>query len=208
MKKTVAIAAVALSVLSGLADETKCTCSMHVGNSSAEQTISKGAGASSRSGTTAKSSKTKTVTRTVSWPVSVSIRGEPLPSSDAVKLRCYFFGTTDGKPMLLGEEKLDVTLDEKGNFKTDVSSPTEKLVHTTTKTQTGVSNRRSWWARRHHSRSTSSNTKSTTSGTRVTGCIIQLVVNGKVERAYASNPGWSRFAKSDPIPEDEILNIH
>lgn len=208
MRKTVAIAAVALSVLSGLAEENKYTFSMHVGNSTAEQTISKGSGESSRSGTTAKSSKTKTVTRSVSWPVSVSIRGEPLPSSGSVKLRCYFFGTTNGKPTLLGEEKLDVTLDEKGNFKTNVSSPAEKLVHTTTKTQTGVGNRRNWWARRHHGRSTTANTKSTTTGTRVTGCIIQLVVNGKVERAYASNPGWSRFAKSDPVPTDEILNAH
>ena len=50
-------------------------------------------------------------------------------------------------------------------------------------------------------------TTSETSGSRVTGCIIQLMVNGKVEKAYASNPGWSRLAKTNPLPVSEVLKI-
>ena len=51
-------------------------------------------------------------------------------------------------------------------------------------------------------------TKSSTSGTHVTGCIIQLLVKEKVERAYVSNSGWSLYAKKYPLPEAEVLKTH
>lgn len=181
------------------------SCSMHVGNSTATQTISKGGVQTSRSWGTSKSSKTKTVARVVTWPVSLSIRGDPLPSDGDVKLKCYFIGTTDGKSALLGEETVDVTLDEKGRFKTEVSSPSEKLVHTTTTTRSG--GRVRWRGGHRRTVGGSTSTKSSTSGTRVTGCIIQLLIKGKVEKAYASHPGWSMYAKLDPIPEKEVLSI-
>ena len=197
------VSAVAAASLAWAADE--YSCSMHVGNSTATQTISKGGGSSSHSWGTSKSSKSKTVARVVTWPVSLSIRGDPLPADGDVKLKCYYIGTTDGKAALLGEETLDVTLDEKGRFKTEVSSPSEKLVHTTTTTRSG--GRVRWRGGHRRTVGGTTSTKSTTSGTRVTGCIIQLLVKGKVEKAFASHPGWSMYAKSDPIPENEILNI-
>jgi hypothetical protein len=145
-------------------------------------------------------SKSKTVTSIVSWPVSVSLRGKNLPAEDAVKLKCYFIGLTDGSPTVLQESSVDVSLDEKGNFKTEVSSPEAKLVHTTVTT----GNNRGHGGR---NRNASANTKTVTSGTRVTGCIIQLLVNGKVAKSYASNPGWSKLAKVDPIQQEEVLKI-
>jgi len=116
-----------------------------------------------------------------------------------VKLKCYFIGLTDGSPTMLQESSVDVSLDEKGNFKTEVSSPEAKLVHTTITTGNN--------GRRGRGRNSSTSTKTTTSGTRVTGCIIQLVVNGKVAKSYASNPGWSKLAKVDPIQQEEVLKI-
>ena len=125
------------------------------------------------------------------------------PSEDAVKLMCYFIGTTDGSPAMLGEQKVDVKFDEKGGFKTEVASPSEKLVRTTKTTTSGGGHRRG----RRRGGGGSVKTTSETSGSRVTGCIIQLMVNGKVEKAYASNPGWSRLAKTNPLPESEVLKI-
>ena len=110
---------------------------------------------------------------------------------------------------MLQESSVDVSLDEKGNFKTEVTSPETKLVHTTTTTTTGGNNGRGRSGGRGRGRNgnTSKSLKTSTSGTRVTGCIIQLIVNGKVEKSYASNPGWSKFAKVDPIQQEEVLKI-
>ena len=194
-------AVVSFAVLSGLADGKGYTCSMRVDNSSTKQHAVAGSGKSSRNGS---SSKSKIVTSVVTWPVKVSIRGETLPREDAVKLKCYFIGVTDGKPNLISEKSVPVALDEKNNFETDISSPAVKLVHTTTTTRHG-GNRSRYRSSRGGNVSTS--VKTSTSGTRVTGCIIQLVVNDKTEKSYASNPGWSKFARADFLAIDEVLKI-
>jgi len=199
MKRLTIVAALAFAVFSGVAAE-PFTCSMRVGNSSTTQSTTNGGGKSGKGGSRGKVSKSKTVTSIVSWPVSVSLRGKNLPAEDAVKLKCYFIGLTDGSPTVLQESSVDVSLDEKGNFKTEVSSPEAKLVHTTVTT----GNRGRGGGR---NRNASANTKTVTSGTRITGCIIQLLVNGKVEKSYASNPGWSKLAKVDPLQQEEVLKI-
>ena len=96
---------------------------------------------------------------------------------------------------MLGDKTIPVTLDEKGVFKTEVKSPTEKLVRTKTITTT----------RRRRHRGGGMSAKSETTGSRVTGCIMQLTVNGTVEKAFASNSKWSSFAKQSPLPEADIL---
>ena len=192
---------VSFAVLSGLADGKGYTCSMRVDNSSTKQHSTEGAGKSSKNGS---SSKTKTVTSIVTWPVKVSIRGEKLPGEGAAKLRCYFIGVTDGKPNLISEKSVAVAFDDKNNFETDISSPPVKLVHTTTTTRHGGNRGRYRSSRRGN---VSTSVKTSTSGTRVTGCIIQLVVNGKTEKSFASNPGWSKLAKADALSIDEVLKI-
>ena len=207
MKRLCIVVAIAFAVFSGVAEE-PYTCSMRVDNSSTTQKTTNGGGKSSKGGSKNKSSKSKTVTSIVSWPVTVSLRGKNLPAAGAVKLKCYFIGVTDGTPTMLHESSVDVSLDEKGNFKTVVSSPEAKLVHTTTTTTTGGNNGRGRRGRgRGRSGNTSKSLKTSTSGTRVTGCIIQLLVNGKVEKSYASNSGWSKFAKVDPIQQEEVLKV-
>ena len=194
-------AVVSLAVLSGLADGKGYTCSMRVDNSTTKQHATEGGGKSSKKGT---STKSKTVTSIVTWPVKVSVRGENLPAEGAIKLKCYFIGVTDGKPNLISEKSVPVALDEKNNFETDISSPPVKLVHTTTTTKHGGNSNRYRSSRRGN---TSTSVKTSTSGTRVTGCIIQLVVNGKTEKSFASNPGWSKFARADFFSIDEVLKI-
>ena len=195
MKRLAIIAAVAFAVFSGVAAE-PYTCSMRVGNSSTTRNTTNGVGKSGRGGSRVKVLESKTVTSVVSWPVSVSLHGKSLPAADAVKLKCYFIGLTDGSPTVLRESSVDVSLDEKGNFKTEISSPVAKLVHKTIMTYN-----------RGRRRGRNRNLKTTTSGTRVTGCIIQLLVNGKVAKSYASNPGWSKLAKVDPLQQEEVLKI-
>lgn len=176
------------------------SCALRVGTSSADQSTTKDGGSTKKSSRNTKSSvKTKTTSRSVTWPVTVSITGKEPPPADSVKLKCYFMGTTNGRPALLGERTVPVALDEKGLFKTEVTSPSEKLVHTTTRTNSR--------GRRNHGggRNRSASVKTETTGSRVTGCIIQLIVKGKVERAYSSNPNWNKAAKNPSLTEAEIL---
>jgi len=194
MIAAVALCAAALTALA--ADDPGYICTLRVENSTADQSVSKSGGAKKSGGRrTKKTVNTKTTSRSLSWPVTVSIHGKSMPVSGKVKLQCHFIGTTDGRPEFLGEKTIPVELDEKGVFKTEVTSPTEKLVRTKTTTKT----------RGRRRRGGSVSVKSETSGTRVTGCIIQLMVNGKVEKAFASDSRWTSHAKKHPLPEDEIL---
>ena len=197
------LAALLVAVTAVAADVPGYTCSMRVGNPAADETVSKGGAKKSKTSHGAKSVKTKTTKRSMSWPVTVSVRGDNIPSDD-IKLKCYFFGVTNGEQELLGEKTLSVELDEKGNYKTEVESPTEKLVQKTIKTSRLKTVGKGAHATK---RAVPSGTKSVTTGTRVTGCIIQLVVKGKVEKSYASNSGWSKLAKVDPVQVGEVLKI-
>ena len=187
------------------AADSSYSCSLHVGSYAAEQSTSKGESKGSGGHHTKTSVKTKTTNRSVSWPVSVLFTGKSLPAAGSVKLECHFIGTTDGRADFLGETTIPVELNEKGMFKTEVTSPTVRLVRKTTTTTRGGGRRDRRRGDRRVGRSTS--VKSETMGSRVTGCIIQLMVNGKVEKSFASNSAWSKFAKMSPLPEAEILKI-
>ena len=170
--------------------------SLRVDNSTAKQSTSESKGSKGAGGRRTRTSvQTKTTSRSLSWPVTVSFTGKSLPAAGSVKLKCYFVGTTDGKKAMLGDKTIPVTLDEKGVFKTVVTSPTETLVRKKTITTT----------RRTRRRGGNMSAKSETTGSRVTGCIIQLMVNDTVEKAFASNSQWSSLAKKSPLPETEIL---
>ena len=197
MKTMLTAVVCAITFVASAAGEPEYTCSLSVGSSTAKQSSTEGDGAKKSGGRYTRTSvKTKTTSRSLSWPVKVSFSGKSLPASSSVKLKCYFIGMTDGRQCFLGEKTIPVTLDENGVFKTDVKSPTEKLVRTKTFTSTRGRGRR---------RGGSSSVKSETTGSRVTGCIMQLTVNGTVEKAFASNSKWSSFAKQSPLPEADIL---
>lgn len=189
------------ATIAALADEKSgYISSLRVGNSTAEQSSTNGGGAKNSGGRRTRTSvKTKTTSRSLSWPVTVSFSGKALPADGSVKLVCHFIGTTDGRLCSLGEKTIPVTLDEKGVFKTEVTSPTEKLVRKKILTTTRARGR---GGRR---RGGSTSVKSETTGSRVTGCIIQLMVNGTVEKAFASNSKWSDHAKKSPLPEADMF---
>ena len=193
-----AVMALCGATFAAAADDPGYICTLRVGNSTADQFVSESKGAKKSGGRrTKKTVTTKTTSTSLSWPVTVSIHGKSLPASGSVMLECYFIGMTDGRTEILEERTIPVGIDEKGVFKTEVTSPTVKIVRTKTITKTRARRRRGG----------SVSVKSETSGTRVTGCIIQLMVNYKVESAFSSDSRWSRFAKKYPLPVDEILKV-
>lgn len=188
--------ALALAGFSALAEDKGYNCFLHVGSSSSDQKTSD----DHKRGNGRSGSKSRTVATVVSWPVKVSLRGKSLPSPNAVKLKYCIIGETDGRSVIMEEKKLSVSLDAHGDYKTVISSPTAKIVHTTT-----VSRTRNGGRRNGNRRNRSTNVKTSSSGTRVTGCIVQLVVNGEVERCYASDFRWRKLAKINPLPLEDVL---
>ena len=194
--KTLAMLLCAATFAASAAEGPGYISSLRVDNSTAKQSSSESNGAHKSGGRRTRTSvKTKTTSRSLSWPVTVSFTGKSLPAAGSVKLKCYFIGTTDGRITMLGDKTIPVTLDERGVFKTVVTSPTEKLVRKKTIKTT----------RRTRRRGGGTSVQSETTGSRVTGCIIQLIVKDTVEKSFASNSKWSQAAKTSPLPESEIL---
>ena len=190
MKFGFGLAAVVCACLCGgaLAETDGYVCSLKVGNADATQRTQEKAKKSRRT-----SVEVKTRTKIVSWPVTVTFTGTA--PTEKMKLVCTYVGTDDGKPDILATQKIDVELDEKGAFKTDVVSPEAKLVEVTKKKQ----------ARKR--RGGASSTKSEQSGTRITGCIIQLLVGDEVVKSFVSKPSWSKLARQHPLDEAAVLKL-
>ncbi len=203
MAKTHMLRVVALSALAALmaapaslsaAEPKEYTCSMSVDRPDADNDTTKTKGKGTRQGRTRSRTKTKTMRKSLTWPVRVSVRGKTIPKK--IKLECTFMGVRNGNGTVIGSRSVDVVLDDKGHFNTEVTSPTTTLV----KTKTTKTKGRRW------NRSTSTSSK--TEGERITGCIIQLVVNGKVERSFASDSRWSRYAREYPLDVSQVLKFH
>ena len=159
------------------------TCSMRVGNPKTESKSS-----DSDSGGKRSSVQKTTMRRRMTWPVKVSFRGKEFPSD--VKLQYVCVGNTDGTVAVLDRKSIKVALDEKGDFIIDIASPDAVLVKT--KKRTGGRRGR---------------VVSETKGSRIVGCVVQLLVNGEVVRSFASKPTWAKCARKTPLPEDEILRL-
>lgn len=196
MKKILIFAVALMTAVCGLADG-GYTLSLRVENGQTESSTAKSGG---KGGGRGSSTQTKTTTASMKWPVTVSCQGKDRPSK--LKLKVYYIGTSNGDPEVLKEAEVDVTLNEKGSFKTELESPNAKLVKVTTRTNSGGRGGRGGRGRRGGG---SSSTKTKTTGERVTGCIIQLMDGDKVAKSYASNPAWAPYAKKSPLPEEEVL---
>lgn len=129
----------------------------------------------------------KVMRRKLTWPVRVSFQGKDFPSD--AKLLCTYVGTQDGAPAILGKDEIDVALDKNGIFKKEVTSPEAVTVKTRKKTKSKKSG----------------GITSETTGARISGCVIQLVVGDEVLRSYATKSPWAKLAKKNPLPEEEIL---
>lgn len=202
MKATIRLLSAALCALAlsaAAAAENAYTLGLRVGNGQRETDTAKKGG---KGGGRGNSTQTKTITSSTTWPVTVSCRGAGRPSK--LTLEVYYIGTHDGAPTVLKKEKIDVELDEKGDFRRELVSPQAALVKTTTRTQSGGGRGR----RRGGNRGGGSvSVKTKSAGERVTGCIVQLLDGAAVAKSFVTNPNWSKAAKVSPLPEEEVLKF-
>lgn len=159
----------------------------------------------------------KTV-RTMRTPVKVSVRGKERPNE--ISLYYLFVGkTVEGKLVSLGKGTMEVKLDEKGDFKTELSSEpaivTEKKgIRSYSSYSSGIGNLSPV---RRVALGYSSNgpgrggyygglSKTIREGVLTDSCIIQLIVDGELERGYSSALQWKQLARKYPLPESEIFD--
>lgn len=197
MKKVLALLLAASVTATGIAAEKGYSCSLGVKNPKAERSQTESGGTK---GNTRNSTAVKTINESMSWPVRVSFSGKEIPDSAQIKLACTFVGTTDGKMGFLGQEKMDVTLNDKHVFEGEIKSPVAKMTKTTKKTTSGGNRGGN---RRGGSRSSKIETEK--KGDRIVGCIVQLLVGDTVEKVWVSNAQWKKAAQKTPLEEKDIF---
>jgi len=182
--KLLALILSALASVAVCAAERPYTCSLKVANPIRDSKSSKpkvsGNGAASQ---------TKTVRTKITWPITVSFSGKDFPQ-EGVVLKCFCIGTAEGEGSMLSTQDVPVKLDEKGKFKHDFVSP-EAVMTKSKQRRSGNGGKDSGGD----------------SGTRITGCIVQLVIDGKVERSFETKPVWKKLARTEPLPQEEVLKL-
>ena len=94
----------------------------------------------------------------------------------------------------IGQETKTLTLDKNGRASVELTSPTTKLRKT--RTQQSSSSRGSSSGFR--------SVKSTTSGDRVSGCVVQLFGDGELLKSYVSDSRWASVADDVPFSIAEL----
>lgn len=195
--------AIALSVLclltaaSTWAAGQKMSCSFTVTPRRGESKVSGGNGgqmlnrSSSQIGT-----GSKTITRNLKWQVDLRFR-EKKPQK--LELKAYYLGYGDGGSKLkeIGKESKAIALDKDGKASLELTSPTTRFTKTKTRTTTSSG--------RYGSGGLSS-IKTTKSGDRIAGCVIQLFADGELLKSYASDSRWAVAAGKNPFSLTELVN--
>ena len=141
---------------------------------------------------TTSQNSSKTITRNMKWNCEVRYRGDPKP--ETVEVRAFYIGyeANSMKPKILGKDVKKLKLDENGKVTVELQSPTVKL----SKTRTGGGS--SGYG--HISRS-----RSTSSGQRMAGCVVQLWQGTELVKSYSSMSQWEGAAKEKDF-SDAVLN--
>lgn len=152
-------------------------------------------GLMSSSSLTSSQNTSKTITRNMKWNCEVSYRGKGIP--DQVEVRVFYIGyeANDMKPKILGKDVKKLTLSDTGRASVELESPTVRL--NKRRSSSGFSG--------HSNRGHIPKTKSTTSGQRMAGCVVQLWEDGELIKSYSSMSQWERAAKEKNF-NDEVLN--
>ena len=194
--KAIFLFALSLLVSSfALAEGKKIPCSLTVSprGGDSKTTSSGRSGSLIRSNTNLSNTGTKTIERNLKWLVEVRFR-EQKPEKTEVKV--YYIGYGDGGKTLkqLGQETKSLTLDKNGRASVEVTSPTTKLRKTRTQQSSSSGGRSSGFT----------SVKSTTSGERVSGCVVQLFGDGEILKSYASDSRWASVADDVPFSIAEL----
>jgi len=168
-------------------------CSLTVTPMPGDSRISGGSGGFFNSSSSLGSnSGTKTITRNLKWRVETRIR-ENRP--EKLELRAFYLGISDkNKTVQLGTEKKPLELDKNGRASVELTSPTTRLTRSRTTSGSSSSSGNAGFR----------STKSTTSGNRVTGCVLQLFADGALVKSWASDSRWANEAKKDPFSIENL----
>ena len=175
--------------LTALAAKPAWTCYLDVSPLMGETSSSKSGTSLRTLGTS--SSSSKTIKRNMRWRADVRIRGKGRPQKSELRVFYIAYHDDDMKPYIIKKEKHPLKLAAEGKDSIELTSPTTRL----TKKRTHSSS---------SSRGGFRSTRSTTTGERIGGCIIQLVVDGKVTRVWTSNPSWEKISWDDPFTEESL----
>ena len=188
----------ALSVLASslvLAEGKKISCSLTVSPRGGDsKTTKSGRGGSLlRSNTTQSNTGTKTIERNLKWLAEVRFREE---KPDKTEVKVYYIGYGNGGKTLmqLGQDTKALTLDKNGRASVELTSPTTRLRKTRTQQSSSSCGRSSGFR----------SVKSTTSGERVSGCVVQLFGDGELLKSYTTDSRWASVADNVPFSIAEL----
>ena len=177
-----------------LAVDKKPSCSFTVSPLRGESSITgnRGSGLLNRSSSSQQlGTGSKTIERNLKWKVELRFREE---RPESLQLKAFYLGySSDNKLVEIGKEQKSVELDKNGRASVELTSPTTRLTKTRSYTTSSS---------RYSGGFTSS--KTTRSGQRVTGCVLQLFGDGEMLKSYASDSRWTVAAAKDPFSLSEL----
>ena len=198
MRRSVFSSVVSLALVGGLgmavvaaSASEPLTCSLSVSPQKADSAVKKSGGGKGGRGS---SSSTTTFERNLKYKAVASFHG---PAPEKPVLKVWYVGMGDGgKQMIeLGKAEHPLEPDEKGRATVELVSPTTKMTKVKTTTRSTGRN----------SRGGGGSTKSTTTGERVTGCVIQVFAGGELMKSWVSDSRWSKAAR-DPSFSIELID--
>lgn len=192
MKSWIALVVGLLLMSSALAEgKKKVECTLAVTPRRGESSVSGGNKSLSMSSSRSSGTGSKTITRNLKWQADLRFR-EARP--DKLELKVYYIGYGDGGSKLkqIGQETKTVALDKDGRASLELTSPTTRLTKTRSRTTNSS-----------HSGGFSS-IKTTRSGERVAGCVIQMFADGELVKSYASDSRWTVAAGKVPFSISEL----
>ena len=180
---------------SAFAEGKKVSCTLRVSPRGGDsKTTSSGRGSLLRSNTNLSNTGTKTIERNLKWLVEVRFRDQ---KPDKTEVKVYYLGYGDGGKTLkqLGQDAKTLTLDKNGRASVELTSPTTTLRKTRTRQTSSSSGRSSGFT----------SVKSTSSGERIAGCVVQLFGDGEMLESYTSDSRWTSAADKVPFSVSELV---
>lgn len=129
----------------------------------------------------------KTITRNKKWIAHVSCSGKNPP--EEAQLKVFYIGYRGKTLSVLEEREYPVPLDPAKRTDVDLTSPNAKMVQTTT-----LSN----------SRRRGGGAKSKSTGDRMSGCVVQLMVDKEILKTYSSQSTWIDGLHNEPFTENRL----
>lgn len=193
MKRILLVLAGALLAVSSAFAEQKMTCSLTVSPKGGESKVTKTgtSGLIGRSVSNLSNTGSKTIQRSLKWLAEVRFRNL---KPEKLELKAYYIGYGDGGKTLkqLSNETHKLELDKDGRASVELDSPMTRL--TKTRSRTTSSSRSGGF----------SSIKKTTSGERVTGCVVQVFADGQMVKSWSSDSRWTAAAGKTPFSVAEL----